>query len=132
VQLKLCPGISYATVAADAHQNGRQKLAALLLDYEPRASEQVPLLTSMGEEERALVKAIESGDTDLVYFSIFHNWRQQTVTEFFRIIQGKPLARDLFISYARQNEPEVLKKFYMSIGQPQVLTMANIVLVAIV
>jgi hypothetical protein len=62
---------------------------------------QVPLLTSMGEEERALVKAIESGDTDLVYFSIFHNWRQQTVTEFFRIIQGKPLARDLFISYAR-------------------------------
>jgi hypothetical protein len=76
VQLKLCPGISYATVAADAHQNGRQKLAALLLDYEPRASEQVPLLTSMGEEERALVKAIESGDTDLVYFSIFHNWRQ--------------------------------------------------------
>ncbi len=37
---------------------------------------QVPLLTSMGEEERALVKAIESGDTDLVYFSIFHNWRQ--------------------------------------------------------
>ncbi len=32
----------------------------------------------------------------------------------------------------RQNEPEVLKKFYMSIGQPQVLTMANIVLVAIV
>lgn len=37
---------------------------------------QVPLLTSMGEEERALVKAIESGDTDLVYFSIFHIWRQ--------------------------------------------------------
>ena len=37
---------------------------------------QVPLLTSMGEEERALVKAIESGDTDLVYFSILHIWRQ--------------------------------------------------------
>lgn len=41
LQLKVCPGISYATVAADAHRNGRQKLAALLLDYEPRASEQV-------------------------------------------------------------------------------------------
>jgi hypothetical protein len=118
-KLKACPGISYATVAADAHRNGRQKLAALLLDYEPWASEQVPLLTSMGEEERALVKAIESGDTDLVYFSIFHIWRQKSVPDFFRIIQGKPLARNLFITYARQNDPEILKKFFMSIGQLQ-------------
>ena len=43
---------------------------------------QVPLLTSMGEEERALVKAIESGDTDLVYFSIFHIWRQVSTSLF--------------------------------------------------
>lgn len=36
-----------------------------LLDYEPRAGDQVPLLMSMQEDELALVKAIESGDTDL-------------------------------------------------------------------
>lgn len=118
-KLKVCPGISYATVAADAHRNGRQKLAALLLDYEPRASEQVPLLTSMGEEERALVKAIESGDTDLVYFSILHIWRQKPLPDFFRIIQAKSLARHLFVAYARQNDPEILKKFFISIGQLQ-------------
>ncbi|KAG0558247.1 hypothetical protein KC19_10G014100 [Ceratodon purpureus] len=118
-KLKACPGISYATVAADAHRNGRQKLAALLLDYEPRASEQVPLLTSMGEGERALVKAIESGDTNLVYFSILHLWRQRPLPEFFRIVQAKTLARNLFIAYARQNDPEILKKFFISIGQIQ-------------
>ena len=70
----------------------------MLLDYEPQSSEQVfyckkymhaydnsyktthycvlfelqiPLLIDMGEQERALTKAIESGDTDLVYCVIF-------------------------------------------------------------
>lgn len=36
-----------------------------LLDYEPRAADQVPLLISMEQDELALIKAIESGDTDL-------------------------------------------------------------------
>lgn len=36
-----------------------------LLDYEPRASEQVPLLLTMSSTEAALRKSIESGDTDL-------------------------------------------------------------------
>lgn len=40
-------------------------LCQQLLDYEPRAGDQVPLLMSMGQDELALVKAIESGDTDL-------------------------------------------------------------------
>lgn len=36
-----------------------------LLDHEPRAAEQVPLLLQMKQEKIALVKAIDSGDTDL-------------------------------------------------------------------
>ena len=32
---------------------------------------QVPLLLSLGEMEGALTKAIDSGDTDLVYLAIF-------------------------------------------------------------
>ena len=36
-----------------------------LLDYEARASEQVPLLLKMGQDQTALTKAIDSGDTDL-------------------------------------------------------------------
>ena len=44
-----------------------------MLDYEPRASDQVPLLLSMKEDKLALTKAVESGDTDLgVYLSALH------------------------------------------------------------
>ena len=38
---------------------------AKLLDHEPKASDQVPLLLSMKEDRLALAKAVESGDTDL-------------------------------------------------------------------
>lgn len=118
-KLKICPGISYAAVAANAHQKGRRKLAALLLDYEPQSSEQVPLLINMGEEERALQKAVESGDTDLVYIVLFQILDKKTREEFNRIILAKPLARDLFVSFARENEPEVLKQFHLLTGQLQ-------------
>lgn len=43
-QLKLCKGISYAAVAAHADKNGRRKLAAMLVEHEPRSSKQVPIL----------------------------------------------------------------------------------------
>ncbi|KAF9355900.1 hypothetical protein BGX26_005975, partial [Mortierella sp. AD094] len=59
------PGLSYSEIAMTAHKAGQSKLATMLLDYEPRAGDQVPLLMSMQEDELALVKAIESGDTDL-------------------------------------------------------------------
>lgn len=36
-----------------------------LLDFEPRAGQQVPLLMKMHKDNIALSKAIESGDTDL-------------------------------------------------------------------
>ena len=41
LQLKLCKGISYAAVAAHADRSGRRKLAAMLVDHEPRSSKQV-------------------------------------------------------------------------------------------
>lgn len=37
---------------------------------------QVPLLLSIGEEDTALTKATESGDTDLVYLVLFHIWQK--------------------------------------------------------
>lgn len=43
-----------------------------LMDYEPRASLQIPLLLRLGENLPALVKAIESGNTDLVYTVLLH------------------------------------------------------------
>ena len=41
---------------------------------------QVPLLLSIGEEEAALTKATESGDTDLVYFVLFHIWQKVSLS----------------------------------------------------
>lgn len=42
-QLKMCKGISYAAVAAHADKSGRRKLAAMLVEHEPRSSKQVEL-----------------------------------------------------------------------------------------
>jgi hypothetical protein len=64
-KLSTCPGISYAEVASTAYKAGRVRLATMLLDFEPRAQDQVPLLISMKQPDRALEKAIQSGDSDL-------------------------------------------------------------------
>lgn len=131
--MKLCKGISNAAVAAHADKCGRRKLAAMLVEHEPRSSKQVcplqffvvaesflpflfdlfhkfttfeqkkvlmqlcygkpfncmffiwvlsfqvPLLLSIGEEDVALTKATESGDTDLVYLVVFHVWQRVLV-----------------------------------------------------
>ncbi|XP_019464204.1 PREDICTED: protein VACUOLELESS1 [Lupinus angustifolius] len=118
-KLKLCKGISYAAVAAHADKNGRRKLAALLVEHEPRSSKQVPLLVSIGEEDIALMKATECGDTDLVYLVLFHIWQKRQPLEFFGTVQARPLARDLFITYARCYKHEFLKDFFLSTGQLQ-------------
>ncbi|KAK9132536.1 hypothetical protein Scep_012064 [Stephania cephalantha] len=118
-KLKLCKGISYAAVAAHADSCGRRKLAAMLVEHESRSSKQVPLLLSIGEEDSALMKATESGDTDLVYLALFHIWRKSAPLEFFGMIQARPLARDLFITYARCYKHEFLKDFFLSTGQLQ-------------
>ncbi|KAG5017440.1 hypothetical protein JHK85_023576 [Glycine max] len=118
-KLKLCKGISYAAVAAHADKNDRRKLAALLVEHEPRSSKQVPLLLSIGEEDIALIKATECGDTDLVYLVLFHIWQKRQPLEFFGTIQARPLARDLFVTYARIYKHEFLKDFFLSTGQLQ-------------
>ncbi|XP_010271337.1 PREDICTED: protein VACUOLELESS1 [Nelumbo nucifera] len=118
-KLKLCKGISYAAVAAHADKSGRRKLAAMLVEHEPRSSKQVPLLLSIGEEDTALVKATESGDTDLIYLVLFHIWQKRPPLEFFGMVQARPLGRDLFISYARCYKHEFLKDFFLSTGQLQ-------------
>ncbi|KAG2242071.1 hypothetical protein Bca52824_096085 [Brassica carinata] len=116
-KLQLCRGISYAAVATHADNCGRRKLAAMLVEHEPRSTKQVPLLLSIGEEDTALVKATESGDTDLVYLVIFHIWQKRPPLEFFAMIQGRVLARDLFVAYSRCHKQEFLKDFFLSTGQ---------------
>ncbi|KAI3908198.1 hypothetical protein MKW98_029499 [Papaver atlanticum] len=118
-KLKLCKGISYPAVATQADKSGRRKLAATLVEHEPRLSKQVPLLLSIGEDDTALMKATESGDTDLVYLALFHIWQKSPPLEFFGTLQARPLARDLFITYARCYKHEFLKNFFLSTGRLQ-------------
>ena len=76
-KLRSRPGISYAEIASTAYRRNRPRLATLLLDHEPRAADQVPLLISMQEDEVALMKAIEGGDTDLMYLALLHIKRKR-------------------------------------------------------
>jgi hypothetical protein len=117
-KLSICPSISYAPIATAAHKAGRTILATLLLDAEPLASNQVPLLLKMGQDDAALRKAIESCDTDLVYLVLLHLLRVRPEVELFRTIKDHPLACNLFVLYAKQHNLEMLKSFYYHMQRP--------------
>ncbi|KAI9763294.1 MAG: hypothetical protein M1840_000776 [Geoglossum simile] len=105
-------GISFEEIARAAHDEGRGRLATQLLNYEPRAGRQVPLLLSMEEDEIALDRAIESGDTDLVFFVLLHLKKKLPLASFFRVINNRPVATALVESSAREQDRELLKDLY--------------------
>lgn len=59
--------VSYSSIALKAIECKQDRLAVRLLDFEHRASEQIPLLLKLGQEPQALTKAVESGDPNLIY-----------------------------------------------------------------
>ena len=105
-------GISFEAVARAAHDEGRSHLATELLNHEPRAGMQVPLLLSMSEEELALDKAIASGDTDLVFFVLLHLKKTLSLAAFFRMLTNRPLAMALVESSAKDQDRSLLKDLY--------------------
>eukprot|EP00123_Amoebidium_parasiticum_P010225 comp19968_c0_seq2/m.24339 comp19968_c0_seq2/g.24339 ORF comp19968_c0_seq2/g.24339 comp19968_c0_seq2/m.24339 type:complete len:469 (-) comp19968_c0_seq2:55-1461(-) len=105
-------GISFAQIARAAYAFGRPQLAIKLLDYEPRAGEQVPLLITLGENEIALMKALESGDTDLVYMVMLHLKRQHPLGNFLHIIHKNPVASNLLVQWCKDHDHDLLVNFY--------------------
>ncbi|KAG8912790.1 hypothetical protein FRC01_004893, partial [Tulasnella sp. 417] len=109
-------GVSFADIAKKAWENGRTRLATMLLDHEPRAADQVPLLLVMKEDTLALTKAVDSGDTDLVYHVLLHLQRQLSLGDFFRLLEeGGPRfaqASNLLQVYAREQNRELLRDYY--------------------
>ena len=68
---------------------------------------QVPLLLRLGEDERALQKATESGDTDLVYLVLFSMYRTLPLQAFIAAINTRSATRSLFLAYcARTVSPQ--------------------------
>lgn len=80
--------LKYADIALCAWQTGHPRIATMLIDKEARACEQVPLLMHMHEHRHALKKAVESGDTDLVYAVMFALQRTLARGDFFRAVQS--------------------------------------------
>ncbi|RYP47332.1 hypothetical protein DL768_006583 [Monosporascus sp. mg162] len=107
------PGISFEAIARAAYDEGRGRLATELLNHEPRAGRQVPLLLSMEEDEIALDKAIESGDSDLILFVLLQLKKKLPLAAFFRVINVRPAATALFeSSAAREGDNALLKDLY--------------------
>ncbi|KAF1739303.1 putative vacuolar protein sorting-associated protein 16 [Beauveria bassiana] len=106
-------GISFEEIARAAHHEGRSRLATELLNHEPRGGKQVPLLLDMEEDELALDKAVESGDTDLILFVLQHLKSKTAPSQFFRIINSRPVATALVESSAVQKgDNAMLKDLY--------------------
>ncbi|OJJ37415.1 hypothetical protein ASPWEDRAFT_108260 [Aspergillus wentii DTO 134E9] len=112
------PRISFEIIAQAAHDEGRAHLATQLLNYEPRAGKQVPLLLNMEEDEIALDKAIESGDNDLVYYVLLHLKGKLPLASFFRMINTRPMASALVETSARGEDPELLKDLFYQDDRP--------------
>ncbi|KAB0802860.1 hypothetical protein PPYR_05046 [Photinus pyralis] len=106
-------GISYSDIATTAANCGRKQLAIKLLDHESKASEQVQLLLKLDENKPALLKAIESGDTDLVYMVILRLRDNMPLADFKMTIRNFPVALSLYIKYCRQHNPQALNEIFI-------------------
>ncbi|SMY21189.1 unnamed protein product [Zymoseptoria tritici ST99CH_1A5] len=111
-KLKGKRGISFEEVARAAYDEGRDTLATKLLEHEPRAGKQVPLLLSVGQETLALDKAIESGDTDLVFYVLLNLKKKIPLSSFFRTINSRPVATAIVEASAIDQDQELLKDLY--------------------
>ncbi|KAM3585480.1 uncharacterized protein V6R79_018673 [Siganus canaliculatus] len=106
------PGVSYSHIAAKAFECGRTELAIKLLDYEARSGEQVPLLLKMKRSQLALSKAVESGDTDLVYTVVTYLKNEMNRGDFFMTLRNQPVALSLYRQFCKLQEQDTLKDLY--------------------
>ncbi|KAJ2692778.1 Vacuolar protein [Coemansia sp. RSA 1285] len=105
-----CAKIRASALDDDALFN---RLAARLLQLEPRAASQVPLLISMGHDAAAMDAAVRSGDADLVYFVVFHQLKALPLADFFHAIGRAPaVAGRLFEKYCVATGAPVLDDYY--------------------
>ena len=111
-KLKGKKGVSFEVIARTAFDEGRTALATELLNYEPRAGKQVPLLLNMSQETLALDKAIESGDTDLILYVLLQLKKKLPIANFFRMLNSRPVAAALVESSAIDQDRGLLKDFY--------------------
>ncbi|XP_071521416.1 vacuolar protein sorting-associated protein 16 homolog [Panulirus ornatus] len=80
-----------------------------LIEYECRAKEQVLVLMRLGEDQTALRRALQSGDTDLIY-TVLHHLRQKLSSgDFLMLIRNFPVAQSLHIRSCQELDMEQLR-----------------------
>lgn len=105
-------GISFCNIAKKAQERGRTELAIMLLENEPKASNKVPLLLKMGENERALRSATLYGDTDLVYIVLLQLKETSDLKNITMIFRSFPMANKLYKKYCLQCNLATLKDMF--------------------
>lgn len=111
-KLGYAPGVSYSEIASKAADAGRTQLAIKLLDYEPQAGLQVPLLLRLGQQKQALIRALDSGNTDLIHTVMLHLRETMPLGDFQMMIRAFPVAQSLYLKYCKENTPETLRDIY--------------------
>ena len=129
-KLNSCKSVKYTDIARKALDYGRRELAIKLLEHEPAISRKVPLLLYMKEYERALDKAIESSDPDDIYLVIMRIHEEDTLASekpdyvpadnnsVQKVLQ-RPIAREMFLSYARQVDEKLLRSAFKELKRFQ-------------
>lgn len=87
-------------------------LSFQLLDYEPQAALQVPLLLRLNQHKPALIRALNSGNTDLVHAVMLKMRETMPLGDFQMMIRAFPVAQSLYLKYCRENTPETLRDIY--------------------
>lgn len=113
-RLSTFQGVPYGRCAAAAKAAGRPKLGALLLEHEGVASTAVPLLALLGEEERALSRAVGCGDAELVVLACLclasrHGGAGSPALA--APLGRHPPSRQLFATFLRRTDGDALRSF---------------------
>lgn len=121
-KVSACRTVSYTEIAKQAWDHGRRDLAIELLDNESAISRKVPLLIYMGAYEKALDRAIQSKDPDLIYLVIMKVYEEDRQARqrpdytpqgsFIEHILNKPLASTMFLHFAKQFDQQLLVNSY--------------------
>ncbi|XP_050539842.1 vacuolar protein sorting-associated protein 16 homolog isoform X2 [Daktulosphaira vitifoliae] len=120
-------GVYYHNIAEMAANCGRIQLAIKLLDYEPRVNLQVPLLLKYQQDNIALKKAIESGNTDLVYMVLLHMQTTMPLGKFQMEIKKSTVAQALYIKYCHQYSGYSLLDMYTQEDNHEQLALYHII-----
>lgn len=83
-----------------------------LLDFEHRASEQIPLLLKLGQEPQALAKAVESGDPNLIYYVLVVMKETYSADKFYMTIRHYPSVNALYAKLCRTIQMGSLEQIY--------------------